>query len=523
MHAVTLRAKCLSPKGLQPMFRNPCFGRIAITAALFVAAGMHAGAQNSGDKGHKVVGKLPSGQDLTPAQMAYGLPKNPVVGGPVDTDLSKALTLERAIAIGLAYHNSIAISKTAVDQAAAHLTQARSSYFPQVTPSYSYSSALTPTAVYSYDPVTGLPVSRLPNRSVSSDTQTSSIVLKQLLYDMGQREASVAQSRRSVFAAEYGLANQRQVVILDVSQDYYNLLRNRELVKEDVKSVERYRATLDIITTQANVGTAAKSDIFQAKADLANAEVTLLQDQSNYKVAEATLKNAMGIAANAPLVLPDASLPAPKIDADKTPLTAYLETAYSNRLDSKQQQENVNASGYAVKLAKIQSGFSVDASIQEGYAGNPISGEERLFSVSVSYPLFDGGNARAAVKASQAALEEQKRSLDQIQQNIRLDVEQSYQVREIARQRVTAAQVALDAGEENLKVVRAKELNQLAGLPDIIAAERQRDAAGISLVQAIYDYYVATAALKRSIGVNDLAYHVNVPNAKPSVKLTVEP
>ena len=505
------------------MYRTPCFGRMAITAALILAAGMHAEAQTTGGNGHKVVGKLPSGLGLTPAQMAYGLPKNPVVGGPVDTDLSKALTLERAIAIGLSYHNSIAISKTAVDQASAHLTQARSSYFPQVTPSYSYASGVSPTKTYAYDPVTGLPVSRLANQSVSTTSQSSSIVLKQLLYDMGQREASVAQSRRTMFAAEYGLANQRQVVILDVSQDYYNLLRNKELVKEDQKSVERYRATLDIITTQANVGTAAKSDIFQAKADLANAEVTLLQDQSNYQVAEATLKNAMGIASNTPLVLPDVTLPAPKSTADKTPLASYLEIAYSNRLDSRQQQENVNASGYAVKLAKIQSGFSLDASIQEGYAGNPISGEERLLSVSVSYPLFDGGNARAAVKASQAALEEQKRSLDQLQQNIRLDVEQSYQVREIARQRVVAAQVALDAGEENLKVVRAKQLNQLAGLPDIIAAERQRDAAGISLVQATYDYYVATAALQRSVGVNDPWYRPNVPGAKAAVKMNVEP
>ncbi len=507
------------------MFRNLCSGVTAITAAAILVASANAGAQEGGQKskGQRVVGKLPAAGELTPAQRAYGLPQNPIVGGPVDADVTKPLTLERAVSIGLAYQNSIAISKTAVDQASARLTQAKSSYYPQVTPSYSYSSALTPSKVYSYDPVTGLPLSRLANRSTTSNAQSSSIVVKQLIYDMGLREASVAQSRRNVFAAEYGLANQRQLVILQVSQDYYNLLRNRELIKEDEKSVERYRTTLDIITTQANVGTAAKSDIFQAKADLANAEVTLLQDKSNYKVAEATLKNAMGIASIAPLALPELTLPAPKAAADTTQLTAYIAAAYANRLDSRQQQENVNASGYALKLAKIQSGFAVDASIQEGYAGNPVSGEERLFSVSVSYPLFDGGNAKAAVRASAAALEEQKRSLDQVQQSILLDVEQSYQVREIARQRVVASQVALDAGEENLKVVRAKELNQLAGLPDVIAAERQRDAAGVSLVEATYDYYVATAALQRSIGVNDPWYQARVPGAKSIVRTVVEP
>jgi len=77
-----------------------------------------------------------------------------------------------------------------------------------------------------------------------------------------------------------------------------------------------------------------------------------------------------------------------------------------------------------------------------------------------------------------------------------------------------AAQVAVQAGDENLTVVREKEKNQLAGLPDIILAETQRDAAGVSLVQAIYDYYVATAALERAIGVNDPFYIPSVPGAK---------
>src|SRR5437016_3467858 len=50
-----------------------------------------------------------SSQELTPAQQKYGLPVTPQVGGPVDTDLSKPLALQRAIRIGLLRQNSIAI------------------------------------------------------------------------------------------------------------------------------------------------------------------------------------------------------------------------------------------------------------------------------------------------------------------------------------------------------------------------------------------------------------------------------
>ena len=482
-------------------------------------------AQQGQKSGAGVVGKLPASMlaDENPAEKPMGCRTTRRKAGRLITDLTKPLTLNQAVNLGLAFQNSIAISKAGVDQAAAKLTQAKSSYYPQITPSYQYNVSLTPVKIYQFDPVTGLPIAGPANQAVSSTTQTSAITATQLIYDMGQREANVAISRRTMFSAEYALGDSRQTVVLQVSQDYYNLLRDRELIKEDEKSRDRYKETLDIVTTQADVGTVAKSDIYQAKADLANAEVTLLQDQSNYRVAEATLKNAIGIVTSQRIILPDAVLPQPNPKADPNALDQYVKLAYNNRLDVKQQQEVVYAQGYALRLAKIQSGVTIDASITEGYALEPISGEERILNVSVSYPLFDGGNTRAAVRDNSALLEQQKRTLDQLQQNVRLAVDQSLEIREIARQRVVAAQVAVDAGTENLTVVRAKELNQLAGLVDVIAAETQLDAAGVSLVQAIYDYYVANAALARSIGVNDPTYLPKVPGTKKALPAPPSP
>ena len=64
--------------------------------------------------------------------------------GVVDLDLSKPLSLDRAIRIGLLRQNSIAIAQTQIDVARNRLVQARSSYFPQVTPSFQYQSTVTP-------------------------------------------------------------------------------------------------------------------------------------------------------------------------------------------------------------------------------------------------------------------------------------------------------------------------------------------------------------------------------------------
>lgn len=443
----------------------------------------------------------------TPAQQRYGLPKNPMVGPPVDTDLSKPLTLERAIRIGLQQQNAIAIAQAQAEAAKAQLTQARSSYYPQITPSLSYITSLRPGGTVF---INGVPF----GGSSQSETRTDAIVARQLIWDTGRREASVGLSRRNVFAAEYSLGNQRQDVILNVITAYYNVLRDQELVRVQEENVRRAQTTLESIRAQVEVGNAARSDTLQAESDLANAQVALLQAQNNLNVDQATLKNAMGVVTSQPLILADQQAAPPDTTPDTNSLDHYVQIAYDNRLDIKAQQERVNAQGYNVRLAHIDNGISAQADITEGYQLDPDAGEERQFTVSISYPLFNGGSTRAAVRQSKAQLEQERRALDQLQQAVRLNVEQSYLTREQARRSIVASQTAVRAGQINYDAALEKQRNGLINIIDVINAEAQLVQAQVNLVQSIYDFYIADARLQRDIGRNDPEYVPNVPGAK---------
>jgi outer membrane protein len=449
--------------------------------------------------------------DLNPAAKRYGLPRNPTLGGPVDTDLSKTLTLDRAIRIGLARQDTIAIAQSQVDAANARVTEARSLYYPQVTPTFQYQSSLTPGV--RFNSTTGTS----STGSFNADQRTDLVAARQLLYDGGKREAGVGLARRSAFGTEYGLANQRQSVVLVVTQAYYNLLRDRELVKQQQDNADRAKITRDVIQAQADVGAAAKSDVLQAEADYANARVQVLVAQANYGVDQASLKNAMGIVTSQQVTLPDDVVPTPSATPDPIGLEAYVRQAYLNRLDSKQQQEQINAQGYNVRLAQINASLNINAEVTEGYAFDPNAGEEHSFLVALSYPLFDGGNTRAVVRENKAALEQDRRTLDQLEQNIRFDVEQGYVIREQARQRIGSAQIAVQAAQQNYDVALEKQKNALVNIPEVTLAENNLVIAKVSLVQAIYDFYVADAQLKRATGVNDPVFLPRVPGAKPPV------
>ncbi len=450
------------------------------------------------------------GEELTPAQQKYGLPRTPQVGGPVDTDLTKPLSLQRAIRISLLRQNSIAIAQTQAESAEGRLIQARSSYYPQVTPSFQFQTNLSPGGSII---VNG---QRLGG-SARSENRTEVIAARQLIFDTGRREANVGLARRNLFASEYGVGNQRQDVVLTVTASYFNLLRDRELIRVQQESVKRAEETNRAIQAEFEAGTAARSDTLQSQADLANARVALISAETDYRVQESALKNAMGVISNIPLTLDDTPIPAPNTAPDTIPLEKYIQTAYNNRLDVKQQQERVFSQGYNVRLAKINAGLSVQADVTEGYQFDPTSGEQRAFIVSASYPLFDAGNTRAVVRENRAQYEAEKRSLDQLQQNVRLNVDQSFSTREQAKQRQIGAALAVSAAEENYRAALAKNKEGLINILELINAEVQLINAQVQQVQSIYDYHIADAQLLRDTGLNDPIFLPRVPGARPPV------
>jgi outer membrane protein len=285
------------------------------------------------------------------------------------------------------------------------------------------------------------------------------------------------------------------------------------LVQE--QTVARAKTNLESIQAQVAVGNAAQSDTLQAEADLANAEVNLLTAQSDYEVAQASLKNAMGLVTYEPVTPTQETVPPPPTGPEENSLEEFVDLAFNNRLDIKQRQEDVNAQGYNVRLAHLNAGLSLSANLNQGLQMDPNQGETRVLSFSVSYPLFDGGNTRAAIRESKAGLEQTKRSLDQTEQVIRFNVEQSFRVRTQIRLRYVDSQKAVQAAQLNYDAALERQKQGIVNILDVLTAQLQLVNAQVSNVQAIYDYYIADARLRRAVGLNDLEYLPRVPGAKP--------
>ncbi|MCS7311203.1 MAG: TolC family protein, partial [Armatimonadetes bacterium] len=133
------------------------------------------------------------------------------------------------------------------------------------------------------------------------DETRSDVALRQTLFDSGQRDISAAQARRSVEAAEQAYRDAVQQKVLSVTTAYYELLRRIALQRVAEANVQRAQQTVDVVKAQVEVGVAAQKDVLQAEAELANAQVSLIQARNQVRLAEASLRSELGIGEELPL------------------------------------------------------------------------------------------------------------------------------------------------------------------------------------------------------------------------------
>jgi outer membrane protein len=419
------------------------------------------------------------------------VPVNPLQQPPID--LSQPLTLDRAIRTALERQDTLGIAKSQLQSAQAGITRAQASYYPQVTPGYTYSTQLT-SQKFNGVRQTGV-----------VETSLAEIGANLLLYDMGKREQNVALSKANTTAQKFNVLDTRQAIIENVSVAYYELKRRKELVRVSDASVERAETTLKSVQASVEAGASPRKDIFQAQADYENAKVQQIQANNDVRIAQTQLKNAMGVLSPLPVQVEEEPLPVPSQTPDTRTAAEYINQAIGTRPDLKRESANITANQHNAKIADINAGFQVGASVNEGFRVYPDAGENRTFETSFTYPLFDAGASRAAARQAKASVEQAKLSLDLAKQQIQLTVEQAYFTREEARASISATQAAVLAARTNYEAARkAREEGAVTGtLLDVITAQAQLVTAETNAVQTIYNFYTSDAQLKRAIGVND--------------------
>jgi outer membrane protein len=121
-------------------------------------------------------------------------------------------------------------------------------------------------------------------------------------------------------------------------------------------------------------------------------------------------------------------------------------------------------------------------------------------SVSVSWPLFDGGRADAEVAEAAAAGRAVQERLDELDSVVALDVRQRLAELESSRAVIAAAEAALLAATEARRVVGERFSAGVATSTDVLDAQGAVLQAGLDRTQAMANARLAEARLQRALG-----------------------
>ncbi|GBC97699.1 Outer membrane efflux protein BepC [bacterium HR17] len=402
----------------------------------------------------------------------------------------RVLTLDECVRIAWGEQPQVAIAERDWRVALERVKSVRANLFPQLSAGYQFRRFLSTRSVFQ------LGLTRVITEP--TDFRETSLSLSQLLFDTFQTPLQIRQARAQANAASFAYERTRADIALRVAQQFFAVLQARAQVQLQRRVLDRARRLLEAAEAGYKAGTAARLDVLRAQVQVRTAEVDLLAAQNQERVAMLTLRNLMGVNDDFAFDIaepPDETFAPPS-------LTVLLAQALRQRPEVKQGEWQRASADAAKQLARLQT-FPL-LTVTGNYSRYPSTtraiDKEWSLNLIVSYPIFDGGRVRAELEQAQLQAEQAELSLKQTLDTVRLEVQQAYLNWQNARERWSAAQLAVKEASETARLTEEAYRTGAASLLDVLNAQVALAQAETQEIQARYDLRRAVYALRHAVG-----------------------
>lgn len=392
------------------------------------------------------------------------------------------LTLDSALNLARKQNGTIESAFRLTQAAKSRIDESEAAFLPTLTPKYQYNSVRQDGQQLYY----------------TSEGWTGTLAASWTLLDAGQRDFSLRASRRAYEASRYSALSTLRSTLFTVIQQYYDALRAQQLEKVTGSQVDRAKAILEQTDARILVRDAAKIERLQANADYQNAKVQALSARNQVTNAAAKLKATVGLDSAQSLPrLEESALDLSKEDDNLEALLAY---GIDHRPDLISQRLSIESEELNRSRAQREAGLTFAVNLNNTYQFTPGGANNRNFSFLASYPLFDGGLLRANVRELSANIASDRALLKQAERSARAEIESAYEADKTNREKLAAAQIALDAARENYRFAVDSRDKGASDLLTVLTAQVSLVTAESDFIQAQYDERIANVQLRLVTG-----------------------
>jgi outer membrane protein len=415
------------------------------------------------------------------------------------------LTLDRAVTSALSQNASLRASRSASAEAAAHITEARSGFFPRVSFVESWQRGNQPVFVFS----SLLSARRFAAANFALDALNhpdaiglfhANLGAEQLLFDGGrQRSAVTAASLQRDIAAT--MTDQAAAALVLATTETFGRVIAAEAVhqaaeaglaaaQEDLARAERRR----------DAGMATDADVLGLAVHVADVRQRSILARGDSAIARAELNRLMGVPIDREFRIVE---PAMIQGVGETPnVAALLAEADAARPELRraaaaEQLADVNhrqARAAFVPQVAAQAAVDVSGTRFNDRASSWLVGGELRWTFST------GGAELAQMKAASEAGARARAEREDARAAIQVEVVSALRRLESARARQAAGRAAVDQARESQRIVRDRFEAGMASVNDVLRASTAALDAESNRASAFVDAFVCDAMLRRALG-----------------------
>lgn len=317
---------------------------------------------------------------------------------------------------------------------------------------------------------------------------------------------NIALSRLNLKAAIEDLNKAKEDISIQVTSSYLQILFNEELVKVANDQVALSREQLKLKEAFLENGKASEAEVYEARARVAQDELSAVQADNNYRLAVLDLSQLLelpspdGFGVVSPQVEDfAASLSLPEDIYAEAVLGKPAIKAAQYRLEGASKSIRIAQSAWYPQLnfgAGIGSSYYKVSGLENAsFSSQWHQNLNKYFQFSLSIPLFNRFETRNRVKSARIQRTALSWQLEESKKALFKEIQQAYYNAVAAESKFQSSRTATEASEASFRLTSEKYANGQANATEYNEARTNWMKATSDMIQAKYEYLFRTKIL----------------------------
>ena len=337
---------------------------------------------------------------------------------------------------------------------------------------------------------------------VSEATFNNSLTLRltQPIFTYNRTKMTIRQLELSLENSQINYALQKLSIERQVTQQFLNLYASWESLKIAEEELKNATESYQIIESKVKAGISAPVELYQADLTRLSSVAGLENKQMSYQNSLDSFKILLGLPLTEEIeIVADIRKKLVEVSLDKA-----VEHAQANRMELRQRDISIRNALDSLIRVEAENEFKGSIDLSLGLTGvnkqfqniYDSSNTDKQIAVSFNIPVFDWGQKTHRIAASQASIDTQRLSAEELRKQITLEIRQAYRNLQNQTRQIEIAEINVQNAQQTYEINLERYKNGDLSSKDMQFYQLQLSQQKLNEVQALISYKLTVLDLK---------------------------